>query len=113
MGKYRTRLQIIAEILEIVKEGSRKTHIMYKANLSYRLLCKYLNDVLESGLARFDEEDHYIVAPRGEKFLKRFHAYRELQDQVRKDLREVDKEKVQLEQMYTLSTTQNRRKGLP
>ena len=72
MARYRNRLQIIAEILEIVRNGAKKTHIMYRANLSYKLVCKYLNDVVECGLARIDKADRYVVAPRGEKFLRRF-----------------------------------------
>ena len=38
----RTRLEILASILKVASNGSLKTHIMYKANLSHRQLEKYL-----------------------------------------------------------------------
>jgi len=114
LAKYRSRLQIIAEILEIVRGGAKKTHIMYRANLSYKLLCKYLDAVLDCGLVRVDrEEDCYVVAPKGEKFLKRFDAYLELRKRVNNELSDVNKERSLLEQMYTNSQVgdPSRKKG--
>jgi len=99
--RYRTKLQIIADILEIVRGGAKKTHIMYRANLSYKLLCKYLDEVLECGLVRVDREDCYAVAPKGEKFLQQFNTYVKRQEHVKKELRMVDEEKALLEQKYT------------
>ena len=52
MSRYRDRLQIIADILVIASRRARKTQIMYQANLSYRLLCRYLGEVLEAGLVK-------------------------------------------------------------
>lgn len=103
LTKYRTRLQIIAEILKIVREGAKKTHIMYQANLSYKLLVKYLNEVLECGLVRVNREDCYVVAPKGEKFLKRFNSYEERREHVKNELKMVNEEKALLESMYTNS----------
>jgi len=108
LAKYRNRLQIIAEILEIVRGGAKKTHIMYKANLSYKLLCRYLDEVLGSGLVRVDREDDcYVVAPKGERFLERFAAYRKLREHVKDELSEIDREKSLLEQTYTNSQAGN------
>ena len=50
MGQYRKRLEIIADILSVVRGGAKKTRIMYQANLSYRLLALYLEFVKEAGL---------------------------------------------------------------
>ncbi len=105
--KYRNKLQIIAEILETIKDGARKTHIMYRANLSYKLLCKYLGDVLECEFARIEDGDRYVVAPRGKRFLKKYRAYQDLRERVNEELREVAKERAMLEQMYTNSRLQN------
>lgn len=108
MAKYRSRLQIIAEILEIVRDGAKKTHIMYRANLSYKLLCKYLDEVLKCGFVRVDrKEDCYVVAPKGEKFLERFDAYQELRERVNNELSKVNKKRSLLEQMYTNSQVGN------
>jgi len=107
LARYRTRLQIIAEILEIVRNGARKTHIMYKANLSYKLLCKYLNEVLECKLARIDDGDSYVIAPKGKKFLQSFHAYAELRERVKEDVKQVNEKRMLLEQIYTNSGARN------
>jgi len=100
LAKYRNRLQIVAEILRIVSGGAKKTHIMYKANLSYKLLCKYLDKVLECGLVQVDQKDGYMVAPKGKRFLMRFDAYMKRREHVGKEMKLMSKEKVQLEQMY-------------
>ena len=50
MSRYRDRLQIIADILVIASRRARKTQIMYQANLSYRLVCRYLGEVLDAGM---------------------------------------------------------------
>ena len=100
MARYRRRLQIIAEILEIVRGGARKTHIMYKANLSYKLLCKYLNEVLACGLVRVGRDERYVVAPKGEKFLQKFYLYLKRRERVHEELKAVDEEKALLEHKY-------------
>ena len=41
-SKRRDRLYIIAEILEIAREGTLKTQVMYRANLSFTQLNDYL-----------------------------------------------------------------------
>ena len=44
MGKHRSRLEILANILDVVNgnDGSAKrTQIMYQANLSFQVLQKY------------------------------------------------------------------------
>ena len=48
--QYRSRIQIAADILEIAKDGSRKTKIMYQGNLSFDLLQKYLDMLVNFGL---------------------------------------------------------------
>lgn len=103
MARYRSHLQIIAEILEIVRGGARKTHIMYRANLSYKLLCKYLDEVLICGLVRVGKDECYVVAPKGEKFLKRFASYLQRRDRVHAELEAVESEKTFLESRYVNS----------
>src|SRR4030067_3819551 len=73
-SKRRDKLCIIAEILEIAREGTLKTQIMYKANLSFAQLNDYLkfmlkirllNKVVESG------KDEYFATAKGLDFLQR------------------------------------------
>ncbi|MDH5267795.1 MAG: winged helix-turn-helix domain-containing protein, partial [Candidatus Bathyarchaeota archaeon] len=44
----RNRLEIISEILQVAKNGAKKTHVMYQCNLSYRQTEKYLNHLLKT-----------------------------------------------------------------
>jgi len=98
MGKYRGRLQIIADILSVVRGGARKTHVMYQANLSFALLKRYLKEVLEAGLISCDD-DHYRLTGRGESFLDRFSNYSKRCDHVEEELNNVNDEKAVLEDL--------------
>jgi len=80
-SKRRDKLFIIAEILEIAKEGTLKTQIMYRANLSFTQLCDYLRfmlkiDLLEKVLR--NEKDMYKATVKGMDFLQRYHEITEL-----------------------------------
>jgi predicted transcriptional regulator len=48
-GRRRDRHDIIVEILKTAMEGRIKTHIMYKAKLSYAQLSEYLPSLVENG----------------------------------------------------------------
>ena len=99
MGKYRDRLQIIADILFVVRGGAKKTHVMYQANLSFTLLKRYLAEVLEAGLVRCDDEDGYRLTRRGQSFLDRFGEYSKRCERVEEELNNVSDEKTVLENL--------------
>jgi predicted transcriptional regulator len=46
----RTRVEIIASMLNAARDWTPKTHIMYRANLSHRQLRRYLTFILDNGL---------------------------------------------------------------
>jgi predicted transcriptional regulator len=48
--KNRNRIEIVANILDIARNGALKTHLMYKANLSYMVVTQYLSFLIRSGL---------------------------------------------------------------
>lgn len=76
--RRRDKLSIIANILEISRGGILKTQIMYRANLSYTQLKKYLYLLLSSGLMAktiLEGKDIYVVTVEGAGFLG---GYREL-----------------------------------
>ena len=77
--QYRSRIQIAANILEIAKNGSRKTRIMYLGNLSFDLLQKYLDLLVNHGLIEFDEDSErtYIATEKGRRFLEDFYKLQE------------------------------------
>lgn len=77
MNKHRAQEEIIAEMLSIIVNKAKKTHIMYKANLSYTLLCKYLELLLSSNLVKYNREDKtYELTKRGESYLDHYAEYK-------------------------------------
>jgi len=76
--QYRSRIQIAADILEIAKNGSRKTRIMYLGNLSFDLLQKYLDMLVNFGLleVRGGAEKSYVATEKGRHFLEDCHELR-------------------------------------
>ncbi len=73
-SKRRDKLCIIAEILEIAKEGTLKTQIMYKANLSFAQLNEYLKFMLKIKLMEKTSnkgKEIYIATNKGLDFLHR------------------------------------------
>jgi predicted transcriptional regulator len=70
----RTRVEILANILQVASNRTLKTHIMYRANLSHRQLEKYLSFLETNGmLERVLDEDaimKYRVTQKGVEFLK-------------------------------------------
>jgi predicted transcriptional regulator len=101
MGKHRSRLKILANILDVINndKGAKKTQIMYQAYLSYKLLIQYLNDVTEAGLVVCGEENCYKLTPKGEKFLAKFSEYDKSRECVDEQLNHVEDQKLMLEEM--------------
>ena len=79
--KRRDRLTIMAQILNIAREETLKTQIMYRANLSFAQLNQYLSDLQEIGLLKNNTEDGrttYRTTSRGIKYLERFSEIEDL-----------------------------------
>ena len=75
-SKRRDKLRIIAEILEIAKNGTLKTQIMYKANLSFAQLNDYLDYILKVRLLDkldVNKKEVYVATDKGLDFLQK-HA---------------------------------------
>ena len=47
----RDKITIMGDLLNIIQEPRRVTHILYKSNMSYVQLLKYLGNLKELGLA--------------------------------------------------------------
>lgn len=99
MSKYRDRLQIIANILRIASGRAKKTQIMYQANLSYKLLCRYLDEVLHAGLVSFEGGECYVLTAKGKEFLSRHEEYSKRCRSLEQHLNHVNSDKAELEKM--------------
>jgi predicted transcriptional regulator len=80
-GKRRDKLYIIAEILEIARDGTLKTQVMYRANLSFTQLNEYLEFMLKISLLEkiaMGEREVYKITEKGLDFLQRYREISEL-----------------------------------
>ena len=76
MGNYRRRVDIIADILHVVSRNAKKTQIMYQANLSYRVLQKYIAETAEASLITFEDNKRcYTLTAKGQEFLDAYQEY--------------------------------------
>ena len=76
MVNYRDRLDIIADILNVASRDAKKTQIMYQANLSYKVLQRYLNEVTEASLLEFiNHKQLYKLTFKGQEYLNAYKEY--------------------------------------
>ena len=68
LNNRRSEMEIIATILDITKQGVKKTKILYKANLSYVQLKNYVSFLLEKGLLE-NIGNMYSTTKKGRLFL--------------------------------------------
>ena len=67
----RNNMDITAELLYVAKNGARKTHLVYKANLNFVLIKKYLVRLTENGLLDSVNERFYTT-DKGARFLDQY-----------------------------------------
>lgn len=99
MSRYRDRLQIIADILSVANSRAKKTKIMYQANLSYRLLCRYLDEVVDAGLVRFEDDDCYVLTGKGKEYLDRHEEYSKRCENLEDYVNQVNSKRTALQKM--------------
>lgn len=102
LRNYRSRLDIIADILLVVKgNGSaKKTHIMYGANLSYAVLSRYLAEILNACLLKFESNKrHYVLTEKGKRFLQHYREYSKRNKHVVRQLETVNAKRKVLEEL--------------
>ncbi|MEM3731877.1 MAG: winged helix-turn-helix domain-containing protein [Candidatus Bathyarchaeia archaeon] len=99
MAKYRSRLEIIADILNAAGNGTvKKTRVMYIANLSYELLKKYLKEVLAIGFMRVNDEG-YEITEKGRLFLEKYQQFSSKYSKLESELKNMRLEREILENM--------------
>ncbi|MEM2971640.1 MAG: winged helix-turn-helix domain-containing protein [Candidatus Bathyarchaeia archaeon] len=76
MGRHRRgEVQILMDILTLSLKGVKATHLMYKANLSYSTLRRYLSAALKQNLIEKVCSDDgsvvYYITDKGKLLLER------------------------------------------
>lgn len=72
--KRRDKLVIMAEIIDTAKKGTSKTHIMFKANLSFSQLNQYLSVLCQSHLLEkfaSNNREYYKATAKGLDFMEK------------------------------------------
>jgi len=92
MGSRRSRLELVFDVLLAIqnKGGQIKpTHLMYKSNLSHKLLNSYLEELIQKDLVIIEEEQVkkrkriskiVKITDKGLAFLAEFRRMREFTD---------------------------------
>ena len=70
----RNNLDISAEILQVAQTGAKKTQIVYKANLNFLLVKKYLKNLIEKGFVN-KNDTRYYTTENGRDFLIRYQEF--------------------------------------
>jgi predicted transcriptional regulator len=100
LGNYRGRLDIIADILHIASKNAKKTQIMYQANLSYKVLQRYLAEITGASLINFEHEKHcYMLTNKGREFLEAYQKYSKTNKHIEKQINDVLTKKQVLEKL--------------
>ena len=74
--RYRSRTDIVAQILEAANggDGATQAKIMYKAFLSYAELKEYLTVMVENGLLKYNEREQiYKTTEKSNRFLRLYN----------------------------------------
>jgi len=67
----RDKIAIMGDLLTIMQEPRRLTHILYKSNMSYVQLVKYLENLIDMGLAEKRQSPYrsYTITSNGKLFM--------------------------------------------
>lgn len=71
--RRRDKHEIVLDILKIARGGKRKTHIMYKAKLSYNQLKAYLELLNDRGFLE-SNNGFYCTTRKGLDFIKTYEG---------------------------------------
>ena len=72
----RGKLDIMADILSVTAKGAKKTEMVYKANLNFTRLGRYISFLEERGLLE-NSGAEYRATKKGEEFLRDYQKIHE------------------------------------
>jgi len=68
----RNDLDICADLLKVAKDGAKKTQLVYRANLNFKIVKKYIERLNVNGLL-VHKNGYYITTERGSRFIDQYH----------------------------------------
>lgn len=78
MDKKRNKLEVIKDILEVIRAKSGKikpTHILYKSNLSHYMMEEYMTELMQKGFIKeikTEKSRTYSITEKGLQYLERY-----------------------------------------
>jgi predicted transcriptional regulator len=101
LGIYRSKLDIIADILNVASRNPKKTQIMYQANLSFHVLQKYLAEISGASLICFEDNTRcYALTDKGKEFLETYKQYSKTNRQAEKIISDANSKKQTLQKLF-------------
>ena len=73
----RNSLDICAELLKIARDGAKITQLVYKANLNFTIIKKYIERLNQNGFLVF-KNGYYITTEKGVRFIDQYHDLADL-----------------------------------
>jgi predicted transcriptional regulator len=70
----RNDLDICADLLNVAKSGTKKTQLVYKANLNFKIIKKYIKRLSEYGFLG-SERGQYFITDKGNRFLTQYREF--------------------------------------
>jgi len=89
--KKRSKYEIIHDILDQCQTGSKKTWVMYRANLSYDLTDGYLEELMKLGLVE-NRDGLYYTTEKGKQLNELLKAWKQKKselDDITKMIKEI------------------------
>ena len=72
----RNDLDICADLLTVARDGAIKTQLVYKANLNFKIIKKYITRLSECGFLD-SERGEYFTTDKGNRFLTQYQEVTE------------------------------------
>ena len=72
----RNDLDICADLLNVARDGAIKTQLVYKANLNFKIIKKYITRLSEYGFLE-SERGQYITTDKGKRFITQYREVTE------------------------------------
>jgi predicted transcriptional regulator len=67
-------MEISADILKVALYGAKKSHIVYRANLNFEVVKRYLQYLSEAGLIKFPSFENRLfkTTRKGKEYIQRY-----------------------------------------
>jgi predicted transcriptional regulator len=78
--KRRTELDIACDLLSVARTGAKKTFLVYQTNLNFRIIKKYIQNLIDTGLLQCDS-NIYTTTDKGKTFVRQYKALRRVYQQ--------------------------------